>query len=138
MAIKKRDVQEKSKLAQILTTEYRWENLLLGILAVASAALAIMIINKSLKIDENFPVLGSGKFGIIFAWILLVISIIGIFLVIYPYLSAAAPEMKRITWPTKKKFAENSAKTLIYLIVLTLILFLFDYLIIQIIQKIIG
>ena len=138
MAIKERDKQEKSKLMQVLTTEYKWENLLLGFLAISSAALAAMIINKTLTIDASFPILGSGNNGIIFAWFLLAISLIGLLLVILPFLQAAFPELKKISWPSKKKYLENTAKTLVYVAVLTLTLVLFDYLIIRTIAPLIG
>lgn len=138
MAIKERDKQEKSKLMEVLTTEYKWENLLLGFLAIASAALAAMIINKTLTIDASFPILGSGNNGIIFAWFLLAISLIGLLLVILPFLQAAFPELKKISWPSKKKYLENTAKTLVYVVVLTLTLVLFDYLIIRTIAPLIG
>lgn len=85
MAIKKRDELQKSKLMEVLTTEYKWENLLLGFLAVASSALSMMIINKTLKIDASFPILGTGNNGVIFAWFLLAISIIGLLLVLFPF-----------------------------------------------------
>lgn len=138
MAIKERDKQEKSKLMEVLTTEYKWENLLLGFLAIASSALAAMIINKTLTIDASFPILGSGNNGIIFAWFLLAISLIGLLLVILPFLQAAFPELKKISWPSKKKYLENTAKTLVYVAVLTLTLVLFDYLIIRTIAPLIG
>ena len=138
MAIKERDKQEKSKLMEVLTTEYKWENLLLGFLAIASAALAAMIINKTLTIDASFPILGSGNNGIIFAWFLLAISLIGLLLVVLPFLQAAFPELKKISWPSKKKYLENTAKTLVYVAVLTLTLVLFDYLIIRTIAPLIG
>lgn len=138
MAVKNRDVQEKSKLMEVLTTEYKWENLLLGFLAIASAALAAMIINQTLKIDASFPILGTGNNGVIFAWFLLVISIIGLVLVLFPFLAAAFPELRKIAWPTRKKYIENGAKTLVYLVILTLVLFLFDFLIVQTLGRIIG
>lgn len=138
MAVKKRDTEEKSKLMEVLTTEYKWENLLLGFLAIASAALAAMIINQTLKIDASFPILGTGNNGVIFAWFLLVISLIGLLLVLFPFLAAAYPELRKIAWPTKRKFIENSAKTLVYLVILTLILFLFDFLIVQTLGRILG
>ena len=138
MAIRERDKQEKSKLMEVLTTEYKWENLLLGFLAIASAALAAMIINKTLRIDSSFPILGAGNNGIIFAWFLLAISLIGLFLVIFPFLQAAFPEIRKVAWPSPKKFLENSVKTIIYLVVLTLIIFLFNFVIVETLGRIIG
>ena len=57
MAIKQKPAEQKSKLLEVLTTEYKWENLLLGVLATVSGALAVMIISGSslLQINSNFP-----------------------------------------------------------------------------------
>lgn len=129
MAIKKRDVEEKSKLIEVLKNDYRWENLLLGLVAIFATALAVMIINKSLTISPDFPVLGHGSNGLIFAWILLVISILGIILVIFPYVYASLPEVKRISWSHGKEYLDNTIRTFIFIISLTLVLFLFDVLI---------
>lgn len=129
MAIKKRDVEEKSKLIDVLKNDYRWENLLLGLVAIFATALSVMIINKSLTISPDFPVLGQGSNGLIFAWILLVISVLGIILVIFPYIYASLPEVKRISWSHGKEYLDNTIRTFIFVISLTLVLFLFDVLI---------
>lgn len=133
MAIKQKDVEQKSKLLEVLTTEYKWENLLLGVLATLSGALAVMIISGStlLQINENFPILGQGNNGVIFAWILLAISVFGIILVVYPFFLPAIPELKKITWPSWPKFLDHSVRVLIFLFVLTGMLLLYDILIIR-------
>ncbi|HOI85609.1 MAG TPA: preprotein translocase subunit SecE [Acholeplasmataceae bacterium] len=131
MAIKQKQVEQKSKLLEVLTTEYKWENLLLGILATLSGALALMIIsgNSLLEINENFPVLGQGNNGIIFAWVLFAISLFGLALVIYPFFLPAIPELKKITWPTFPKFLDHAVRTLIFLFLLTGFILLFNLLI---------
>jgi preprotein translocase subunit SecE len=130
MAIKQKSVEQKSKLLEVLTTEYKWENLLLGILATISGALALMIIsgNTLLAIQPDFPILGQGNNGIIFAWVLLAISIFGLILVIYPFFLPALPELKKITWPTWPKFLDNAVRVLIFFIFITLVIFLYDLL----------
>jgi preprotein translocase subunit SecE len=130
MAIKQKSVEQKSKLLEVLTTEYKWENLLLGILATISGALALMIIsgNTLLAIQPDFPILGQGNNGVIFAWVLLAISIFGLILVIYPFFLPALPELKKITWPTWPKFLDNSVRVLIFFIFITLVIFLYDLL----------
>ncbi|MGB0174971.1 MAG: hypothetical protein ACPF9F_01540, partial [Acholeplasmataceae bacterium] len=117
MAIKEKNVEEKSKLLEVLSKEYRWENLLLGVLAVISAGLALMIIsgNSLLQINPNFPILGTEPNGTIFAWVLLVISIFGLILVIYPFFIPAIPEIKKIVWPNRPKFIDNAVRTLLFL-----------------------
>ena len=130
MAIKVKQVEEKSKLLEVLTTEYKWENLLLGILATVSGALALMIItggpNSLLQINENFPVLGQGNNGLIFAWVLFAISVFGLILVIYPFFLPAFPELKKITWPSWPKFLDHSVRVLIFVFILTGLILLFN------------
>jgi len=133
MAIKQKTVETKSKLIEVLTTEYKWENLLLGILATLSGALALMIIsgNSLLQINENFPILGQGNNGVIFAWVLFAISVFGLILVIYPFFLPAIPELKKITWPTFPKFVDHSVRVLIFLFILTGVILLYNLLIIR-------
>lgn len=133
MAIKQKTVETKSKLIEVLTTEYKWENLLLGILATLSGALALMIIsgNSLLQINENFPILGQGNNGIIFAWVLFAISVFGLILVIYPFFLPAIPELKKITWASWPKFLDHSVRVLIFLFSLTGIILLYNLLIIR-------
>ena len=133
MAIKQKTVETKSKLIEVLTTEYKWENLLLGILATLSGALALMIIsgNSLLQINENFPILGQGNNGVIFAWVLFAISIFGLILVIYPFFLPAIPELKKITWPSFPKFVDHSVRVLIFLFNLTGVILLYNLLIIR-------
>lgn len=130
MAIKKRDDKQKSKLGEVMK-DYRWENLLLGPISLISAALAGLIISGTLKVSESFPVLGTAKNGIIFAWFLLVISIFGIFLVLYPFFVPAWPEMKKINWPTRKKYFLNLTRVVLFTLILTTLLYLFDFLILK-------
>lgn len=137
MAIKQKNKQEKSKLMEVLTNEYRWENLILGFLALFAIALAIMIIKGSLNISESFPIIGKGKNGIVFAWFLLIIAIFGLFLVLFPFFYSAFPELKRISWPRHKKYWDAAIRTFIFTILLTLILLLFDLLIVRTIGKLV-
>ncbi len=138
MAIKQKEVEQKSKLLEVLTTEYKWENLLLGVLATLSGALALMIIsgNSLLTINSDFPILGQGNNGIIFAWVLFAISLFGLALVIYPFFIPAIPELKKITWPTFPKFVDHSVRTLIFLFFLAGIILIFNILITNLLVEI--
>ncbi|MDR2822636.1 MAG: hypothetical protein LBV58_03705 [Acholeplasmatales bacterium] len=131
MAIKKKEETQKSKLIELLTTDYRFENLLLGIASIAAAVLSLMIITKlgPLTIAPNFPVLGEEPYGLIFAWILFAISIFGLFLVLFPFVSAAIPEIRKIQWANFKKFREAFVRTVIVVVVLTGVIILFDLII---------
>lgn len=131
MAIKQKQTEQKSKLLEVLTTEYKWENLLLGILATISGALALMIIsgNTLLQINSNFPILGQGNNGVIFAWVLFAISVFGLILVIYPFFLPAIPELKKISWPSMPKFVDHAVRTLVFLFFITGVVLIYNILI---------
>lgn len=133
MAIKQKQVEEKSKLLEVLTTEYKWENLLLGLLATISAGLAMMIIggNSLLQINSDFPILGQEPYGTIFSWVLLVVSVFGLVLVIYPFFLPSLPELKKIIWPTRSKFLDNAARTLLFLFIITFVILIYNILILR-------
>ena len=134
MAKKEKEKKQKSKLLEVLTKDYKWENLLLIFLSIAALVVAMLIILDVLSIDENFPVLGQGNNGKIAAWVLLIISLLGVFLFLYPFITPAIPELRKIAWPTGMKFVKIATKVFIFIIIITTILSLFDLLGLKIIS----
>jgi|SRR5690625_4082200 len=128
MAIKEKNQEKQSKLVEILTTEYKWENLLLLILAVLSTALSlIIIINEGpISIDSSFPILGKRTNQLIFAWVLFGISMLGIGLVAAPFIAPALPELKRITWAKRTEFIDHSVRVLIFILFFVFVILAFD------------
>lgn len=139
MATRKNEVEKTSKLKEILTTEYRWENLLLGVLATLSAALALMIIiGGPLEINPSFPILGKRVNALIFSWILFGISLLGIGLVIYPFFVPAIPELKKITWATKYQFLDHSVRVIIFVAFFAIVVLFFDLIAAELFKLISG
>ncbi|MDY0277218.1 MAG: preprotein translocase subunit SecE [Acholeplasma sp.] len=140
MAVKEKAVEKESKLKEILVTEYRWENLLLLILATLSTALAlIIIINQGpISIDSSFPVLGNRTNQLIFAWVLFVISMLGIGLVIAPFVTPSIPEIKKITWATRSQFLDHSVRVLIFILFFVFVIFAFDIVVIALLNLVSG
>lgn len=140
MAIKQKQEEQKSKLVEVLTTEYRWESLLLGILATIAMGISLMIIsgNTLLEINPDFPILGEGNNGVIFAWVLMIIAAFGLILVLYPFFLPALPELKKISWAKWPKFLDNSGRVLIFLFIITGFLVLYDFLILKLISGLLG
>lgn len=128
MAIKETNKEKTNRLVQVLTTDYKWENLLLGVLATISSALAlIIIINQGpLYINADFPILGARTSQLIFSWVLLAISLFGIVIVLSPYFSNAYPEIKKINWPNKPQFFDHLVRVLIFMLILAGFIVLFD------------
>lgn len=140
MAIKQKQEEQKSKLVEVLTTEYRWESLLLGILATIAMGISLMIIsgNTLLEINPDFPILGEGNNGVIFAWVLMIIAAFGLILVLYPFFLPALPELKKISWAKWPKFLDNAGRVLIFLFIITGFLVLYDFLILKLISGLLG
>ncbi len=140
MAIKQKQEEQQSKLLEVLTTEYRWENLLLGVLATIAISISLMIIsgNTLLQINPDFPILGEGNNGLIFAWVLFAISAFGLILVLYPFFLPAIPEIKKISWAKWHKFLDNSVRVLVFLTIITGFLLLYNFLIAKLISGLLG
>lgn|SRR5690554_1208586 len=136
MAIKQKETEKQSKLVEILTTEYRWENLLLLVLAVLSTALSlIIIINKGpIAIDSSFPILGNRTNQLIFAWILFGISMLGIALVAAPFVAPAIPELKRVTWAKKSEFLDHSVRVILFILFFVFIILAFDIIVLALLR----
>lgn len=127
MAVKEKVTEKKSKIVEILTTDYPWENLLLGILASLSLALSIMILSGILTTaDGPIPIISD--FPNLFAGILLGISIVGLLLVVYPFFVPALPELKKMSWASKKVFLDASIRVLIFVVFFSLVFFAYDLL----------
>lgn len=132
----KNNKPERSKLLEILTTEYKGESLILGIFATLTAALAILIISGAdgFIIPPDFPILGGKPNDMIFAWTVLIIALLGMALVIYPFFLPAIPELKKITWATKLQMLDHTVRVLIFIVILTLFIAGIDVIILRVIK----
>lgn len=140
MAVKEKTVEKQSKLKEILVTEYRWENLLLLVLATLSSALAlIIIINQGpISIDSNFPILGNRTSQLIFSWVLLTISLLGVGLVVAPFVGPAIPELKKITWAKRSEFVDHSTRVILFILFFIFIIVAFDIVVLEILKLVSG
>ena len=126
MAIKVKNSNEikPSKIKEILTTEYKWETYLLGVLSVFAIALGLLIFTGVLTVNESTPVIGGN--GVLFAWIITIVGAVGFVLFAIPLFKPAVPELKKLTFPTFKVFVANATRVFIFMIVLALIFLLYD------------
>lgn len=138
MAIKQKQTEQKSKLLEVLTTEYKWESLILGFLAIITAALAVMIISRvqGFTIPEDFPIIGGSPNDMIFAYTVLGVALLGVALVVYPFFLPAIPEIKKISWASWSSFLDHSVRVLLFIAVLTVIISAYDVVIRRIIEVI--
>jgi preprotein translocase subunit SecE len=125
MAIKEKSKEvQKSKVVEILTTEYKWETYLLGFLSIVAIALGLLIFASVLTVSENTPLIGN--YPKLFAWIITIVGSIGLILFAIPLFRPAAPELKKLSWPTWRVFVANSTRVFIFIIVLAGVFLLYE------------
>ena len=125
MAIKEKSKEvQKSKVVEILTTEYKWETYLLGFLSVVAIALGLLIFANVLTVSETTPLIGN--YPKLFAWIITIVGSIGLVLFAIPLFKPAVPELKKLTWPTWRVFVANSTRVFIFIIVLAGVFLLYE------------
>ena len=125
MAIKeKKQELQKSKVVEILTTEYKWETYLLGFLSIVAIALGLLIFANVLTVNETTPLIGN--FPKLFAWIITIVGAIGLILFAIPLFKPAVPELKKLSWPTWRVFVANSTRVFIFIILMAGVFLLYE------------
>ncbi len=124
---KKQEKKERMgiyRISEYLKEEHKWENWLFLAVSIIVLALGLLILNGSLVVKENFPLIGSHPN--VFAWILVGISSIGILYALYPFFKPAFPEFKKITWLTWPKFWANTLRVFIFMLIFVGLFILYD------------
>lgn len=127
MAYKDKQKVSTNKISNIISQDYRWENLLLSVVAIVSAAFAVLILVDELTINQSVPFIGT--YPKVFAGILLGVAIFGLGLVIWPFVRSSLSEFKKISWPKLKEYGLNVTRVLFFMILVTFVLFFFEYII---------
>ena len=125
MAIKDTlDQPKRNKLLEVLSQDYRAENVLLALIAIVAMAFSVMILSNTLNVKDNYPILGA--YPKVFAIILLVISTLGLLVVLWPFYEPSIGEFKKVTWARPKELYEDLFRVIVFMIFFVFILFFFD------------
>lgn len=124
--------EKKNRLVEAFTKDYKYEGLVLLILAIIAIVFGVLLI-ANINSGNNFI---SGAFLIgesdttskIFAWILIILGAFSLVLSIWPYYKPSIYEIKRVTWPTKKTMISDCVNVLIYSASFAVFFFLVDIL----------
>lgn len=134
MAVKEKQVEKKSRIWEILSKDYKWESyVFLGVSAV-TLMLGILILTGVLAVKSGFPVIGS--YPKVFAWILVAFAGFGVLYSLYPFFKPAWPEMKRVSWPSRKSFLGDSIRVITFIVIFALLFVLYDLFITEILALI--
>ena len=113
-----------SRIGEYLKEEHQWESYLFIVIALVTLLLGCLILNGSLEVKNNFPLIGNHP--TLFAWILVGLSSLGLLYALWPFFKPAFPEFKKITWLTWPKFLGNLARTFIFMLIFVGLLYLYD------------
>lgn len=116
--------KKRNKLLEVLSADYRAENIFFALVSTIAMAFSIMILSDIMVIREGIPIIGS--YPKVFAGILLAISILGLLLVIWPFYEPAIGEFKKISWATGVQMLEDVIRVLVYMVFFIFVLFFFD------------
>jgi preprotein translocase subunit SecE len=115
-----------SRLLEILKKEGKWENYALGAFSLLACVASLLLITGTWTIDSNFPVLGEEVYGKIFSWTLFALSILGMAIILAPFVAHSWVEVKKVEWPRGLKFFGDLVRVLVFTIIITAVLFVFD------------
>ncbi|MDT8337244.1 MAG: preprotein translocase subunit SecE [Candidatus Izemoplasmatales bacterium] len=130
--------KSESKVMEILKKEYKFENWLLAILSPVLILYGVYILLGKFGTVNLAAILGTSGYGVIDFFFNTTLKrvltgsflvIIGVLVLVYlliPYIKPSVAEMKKVTWPTGKVLATNSARVFTFLIFLMLMFYLFS------------
>ena len=125
-----REPKDQSRVWSILKKEYTFENWLLAILSPIILLYGVYIVLGKFGTYDLSAVLGSSGVGIIDFFFNTTLKriltgsfliLIGLLVIVYlflPFLKPSLIEMKKVTWPTTKTLATNSARVFAFLLFL--------------------
>ncbi len=125
--------QDESRVMAILKKEYAFENWLLAILSPILILYGVYIVMGTFGTTNLANILGNSNIGFIdffFATDLrriltgIFLIVIGALVLVYlmiPYMRPSLSELKKVTWPTGKTLASNSARVFSFLIFLSVV-----------------
>ena len=125
MAIKDTlDKPKRNKLLEVLSQDYRAENIFLALVAIIAMAFSVMILSNKLNIKDSYPLIGA--YPTAFAIILLCISILGLLVVLWPFFEPSIGEFRKITWARPKELYEDLFRVIVFMIFFIFVLLFFD------------
>lgn len=115
---------KKNRLAEVFVKNYKYEGLILLVLALIAIVLGALIVNGTLTINDSVYLISD--YPKPFAWILIVLGAASLVLAVWPFYKPSVSEIKRVSWPSKKTMVGNTITVFIFTIIFCLFFLLVD------------
>ena len=112
-------VQEKEKKNRVLQTiyhEWKYENLILVVLALFALELGVLLLTGDLTISSTAFLIG--PYWKVFAWILVGLGVIALLLAVASFYRPSIAEIKHVTGLKRKEFIVNVFTVFIFILVI--------------------
>ena len=120
-------VQEKEKKNRVLQAiyhEWKYENLVLVILALFALELGVLLLTGDLTISSSAFLIG--PYWKVFAWILVGLGVIALLLAVASFYRPSIAEIKHVTGLKRKEFLENVVTVFVFILVVAGLIFAYE------------
>ncbi|HPK58737.1 MAG TPA: preprotein translocase subunit SecE [Bacilli bacterium] len=124
MAVTSKPNKKQNRVIQFLSKEYKYENLILAILAIFAIVLGALIVAEILQVSPDFFLIGG--FPKVFAWILISLGVVSLLLVLWPFYRPSLVELRHVTGSKRSEFISNVVVVLIFVLFLVGVFILYD------------
>lgn len=118
---------KKNRVAETAKNLWKYENLVLVVLALFAIELGVLILTKELTIDPNAFIIG--EYWKAFSWGLVVIGTLSIIMGVASFYRSSFTEVKHITGLKKREFLTNTLTVIIFSLILAFLFVGYDALI---------
>lgn len=122
MAEKK--VEKKNRVLQAIQHEWKYENLILVILALFAIELGVLLLTGDLTIASTAFLIG--PYWKVFAWILVVLGALSMLLAVSSFYRPSFAEIKHVTGLNKHDFLANVVIVVIFSAILAVVFIAYD------------
>ena len=125
MAVQEKE--KKNRVLQAISHEWKYENLILVILALFALELGVLLLTGDLDFAQNVFLLSDYK--TVFAWILVGLGVVALLLAVSSFYRPSISEIKHVTGLKKKEFFVNVVTVFVFILVLVGLIMAYDSLI---------
>lgn len=125
MAVQKEE--KKNRVLQAIYHEWKYENLILVVLALFALELGVLLLTGGLDFAQNVFLLSDYK--TVFAWILVGLGVVALLLAVSSFYRPSISEIKHVTGLKKKEFFVNVVTVFVFILVLVGLIMAYDSLI---------